>query len=419
VGILKTGWELDLARRYLGARRRSRFSSLIGWFSVAGVFIGTAALVLATSLMNGFEEQVRDRLIGRDAHLDILPAETSSFPDDDSLPDRLAKADPRVVATSKFLAGKAGISSEAAADGIVVMGVDEHRFTKVIDIERFLVSGKIDLASRELDSGRIEHGIFMGDWLAQKLGVIPGEKVTLISLSSPGALTGQEAPRFLRARVTGLFHTGMYEVDANMAYLGIPAAQKLYQMQGRVSGIQVRVSDLWAARDVGNALYHALGGGIRPMDWFEKNENLMKWMRVEKMVVVLVLCLIIVVAAFNIASSLIMAVMERTREIGILRTMGAESYSVLSVFVWQGTLAGTLGAAGGGAFGLLLCWIQDRFHVVTLPGDVYFIDYLPVSVHVQDVVLILCCALAICLVASFLPAWYASRMRPVEAVRHE
>lgn len=419
MGILVNGWEFQLARRYLGARKRSRFSSLIGWFSVAGVFIGTAALVLATSLMNGFEEQVRDRLIGRDAHLDVLPAASLSFPDTDSLPERLRGADPRVVATSAFLAGKAGISSAAAADGIVVMGVDESRFTEVIDIARFVVAGKIDLASMPLDSGRIEHGIFMGDWLAQKLGVIPGEKVTLISLSTLGALAGQETPRFLRARVTGLFHTGMYEVDANMAYIGIPAAQKLYQMPGQVSGIQVRVRDLWQAQDVGKSLYHALGGGIRPLDWFEKNENLMKWMRVEKMVVVLVLCLIILVAAFNIASSLIMAVMERTREIGILRTMGAESRSVLAVFVWQGTLAGTLGAIGGGAFGLVLCWVQARFHVVTLPGDVYFIDYLPVSIHVQDVVLILVGALVICLVASFLPAWHASRMRPVEAVRHE
>jgi len=419
VGFPKIGWEFELARKYLGARRSNRFASLIGVFSVTGVFIGTAALVLSTSLMNGFEEQVRDRLIGRDAHLDILPAETISFPDGDSLPDYIAKADPRVVATSPFLLGKAGISSQAAADGIIVYGVDEKRFTKVIDIERFLVAGKIDLSSIDLDSGRIEHGIFMGDWLAQRLGVIPGEKVTLISLSSPRALTGQEAPRFLRARVTGLFHTGMYEVDANMAYLGLPAAQKLYEMPGRVGGVQVRVSDLWQARDVGNAIYKKMGGGVRPMDWFEKNENLMKWMRVEKMVVALVICLIIIVAGFNIASSLIMAVMERTSEIGILRTMGATSRSVLGVFVLQGSFAGTMGALGGGLFGLLLCWIQGRFHVVTIPGDVYFIDYLPVSVHAMDVVLILVSALLISLFASFLPAWYASRMRPIEAVRHE
>lgn len=419
MAFARIGWEFELARRYLGARRTNRFASLIGVFSVAGVFIGAAALVLSTSLMNGFEEQVRDRLIGRDAHLDILPAETASFPDGDSLPDRIAKFDRRIVATSPFIMGKAGISSQAAADGIVVYGVDEKRFTKVIDIERFLVAGRIDLSSMELDSGRIEHGIFMGDWLAQRLGVIPGEKVTLISLSSPKALTGQETPRFLRARVTGLFHTGMYEVDANMAYLGLPAAQKLYEMPSQVAGVQVRVSDIWQARDVGNAIYHAMGGGVRPLDWLEKNENIMKWMRVEKMVVALVICLIIVVAGFNIASSLIMAVMERTSEIGILRTMGATSRSVLGVFVLQGSFAGTMGALSGGLFGLLLCWLQDRFHVVTIPGDVYFIDYLPVSVHVMDVVLIIASAILISLFASFLPAWYASRMRPIEAVRHE
>lgn len=417
--LRRFGWEFDLARKYLGARRSNRFASLIGVFSVAGVFIGTAALVLSTSLMNGFEEQVRDRLIGRDAHLDILPASTLTFPSGDSLADLVAKADPRVVATSPFIMGKAGISSQAAADGIVVYGVDEKRFTKVIDIAKFLTAGKIDLASVSLDSGRIEHGIFMGDWLAQRLGVIPGEKVTLISLSSPRALTGQEAPRFLRARVTGLFHTGMYEVDANMAYLGLPAAQKLYEMPSQVAGIQVRVTDIWQARDVGNSIYHALGGGVRPLDWLEKNENIMKWMRVEKMVVALVICLIVLVAAFNIASSLIMAVMERTREIGILRTMGAESRSVLAVFVLQGSFAGATGALGGGLFGLLLCWIQDRFHVVTIPGDVYFIDYLPVSVHALDVALILSSALFISLCASVLPAWYASRLRPIEAVRHE
>lgn len=419
MAFLKTGWELELARRYLGARKHSRFSSLIGWFSIAGVFIGTAALVLATSLMNGFEEQVRDRLIGRDAHLDLLAAGLEGFPDGDSLVDLVSSSDERIVAASPFIAGKAGISSGAAADGIVVMGVDPDRITQVVDIGRFITAGSIDLASRELDSGRIEHGILLGDWLAQRLGVIPGEKVTLVSLTSPAALTGQEPLRFLRARVTGMFHTGMYEVDANMAYLGIPATQKLFLMPGRVGGIQIRVDDMWKAHAVGLNLVEKLGGGVRPMDWFEKNENLMKWMRVEKMVVVLVLCLIILVAAFNISSSLIMAVMERTREIGILRTMGSEAGSILSVFVWQGTLAGTWGALTGGAFGLFLCWVQDRFHVVTLPGDVYFIDYLPVSIHALDVVLILAGALSICLGASLVPAWYASRLRPVEAVRHE
>jgi len=413
------GWEADLARRYLGAQRRSRFSSLIGLFSLAGVFIGTASLVVATSLMNGFEEQVRDRLIGRDSHLDFEAIGDEGLPGGDSLPDAIAKADPRVVAASPFISGKAGISGSDASDGIVLMGIDPRRFSKVIDVQNFLVAGTMDLRSFPMDSGRTEHGIVLGDWLARRLGALPGDKVTLMALTSPEVLSGTAAPRYQRARVTGIFHTGMYEFDANLAYVSVASGQDLYGSPGRVSGIQVRVKDLWQARDVGRVVAARLGGSLRPVDWLEKNENLMKWMRLEKIVVVLVLCLIVVVAAFNIASSLIMGVLERTREIGILRAMGASARSVRRVFLLQGLMAGLWGAVGGVVFGLVLCLVQDRFRVIKLPGDVYFIEYLPVSVHWGDIATIFSVAVAICAAAAFFPAWKAARLDPVEAVRHE
>ncbi len=411
-------FELRVARRFLGAQRRSRFSSLVGVFSIAGVFIGTASLVVALALMNGFSGQVRDRLIGRDSHLDLLSRDSAGLPDGDSLPNLVEKTDPRVVAASPFLGGKAGISTGTAADGIVVMGIDPQRATKVIDLQKYMTVGKLDLYERQLDSGRIEHGIVMGYALASRLGMMVGDKATLVSLSSAAALSGMGAPPHMeRCVLTGIYASGLYEYDANMAYVGIPSAQRLYQTGKRIAGIQVRVKDLWQAREIGQSLGGKLH--LEPLDWLTKNAALMKWMRLEKILVTVVLCLIVLVAAFNIASSLVMGVLEKTREIGILRAMGSDSGTILRIFLFQGAFAGLIGSCSGISFGLLLCWLQNHFHWIKLPGDIYFIDELPVDVHAMDVVIVAVAANVICWLAALYPAWRASRLSPVDAIRQE
>jgi len=411
-------FELRTARRFLGAQRRSRFSSLVGIFSIAGVFIGTASLVVAMALLNGFEGQVRDRLIGRDSHLDMLAQDASGLPDGDSLPNLIEKSDPRVVAASPFLGGKAGISSGQAADGIVVMGIDPLRAPKVTDIAKYMTTGRLDLSMRTLDSGRVEHGIVMGYALASRLGLMVGDKATLVSLSSASALAGMGAPpRMERVMLTGIFASGLYEFDANMAFVGIPSAQRLYQTGHRISGVQVRVKDLWEAREVGKSLESKVH--LQPLDWLTKNAALMKWMKLEKVIVTVVLCLIILVAAFNIASSLVMGVLEKTREIGILRAMGTNARSILRIFLFQGAYAGLIGSLSGIAFGLGLCWLQGHFQFIKLPGDIYFIDVLPVDVHWEDVAIVGLAANVICWVAALYPAWRASKLSPVGAIRQE
>jgi len=411
-------YEFRTARRFLGAQRKSRFSSLVGIFSVAGVFIGTASLVVAMALLNGFEGQVRDRLIGRDSHLDLLANDANGLPDGDSISNLVERTDPRVVAASPFLGGKAGISTGQAADGIVVMGIDPKRAPKVTDIAKYMTVGKLDLSMRFLDSGRVEHGIVMGYALASRLGLMVGDKATLVSLSSASALAGMGAPpRMERAVLTGVFASGLYEFDANMAFVGIPSAQRLYQTGHRVSGIQIRVKDMWQAREIGEFLGSRTK--LQPLDWLTKNAALMKWMRLEKIIVTVVLCLIVVVAAFNIASSLVMGVLEKTREIGILRAMGANSGAILRIFLMQGALAGLIGSLSGIAFGLAICWVQATFQVIKLPGDIYFIDVLPVDVHLLDVVVVGVAANLICWMAALYPAWRASRLSPVAAIRHE
>lgn len=411
-------FELRTARRFLGAQRRSRFSSLVGIFSIAGVFIGTASLVVATALLNGFEGQVRDRLIGRDSHLDMLANNAEGLPDGDSIPNAVEKADPRVLAASPFLGGKAGISTGTAADGIVVMGIDPLRAPKVTDIAKYMTTGRLDLSLRTLDSGRVEHGIVMGYALASRLGLMVGDKATLVSLSSASAMAGMGAPpRMERVILTGIFASGLYEFDANMAFVGIPSAQRLYQTGKRISGIQVRVKDMWQAREVGKSLEAKVH--LQPLDWLTKNAALMKWMKLEKVIVTVVLCLIILVAAFNIASSLVMGVLEKTREIGILRAMGTSSRSILRIFLFQGAYAGLIGSISGIGFGLGLCWVQARFQLIKLPGDIYFIDTLPVDVHWQDVAMVAVAANVICWFAALYPAWRASKLSPVGAIRQE
>ncbi len=407
-----------IAWRYLGAQRKSLFVSLIGIFSMLGVSIGVFALVVALAAVNGFEEEVTAQMIGKDAHLELMSYNGEPIVSYDSLIREAKSRDSNIVASSPFIIYKVGISSKKVNDGIVIYGIEPETAKEVTDIYKSIKWGEYSVDSLEDLTGKMRPGIILGSGLANRLRVVVGDKLVLQLFQSPDEALGS-GPKMMMCVVSGIFETGTYEYDGNLAYIGLKEMQKLLGMGDAVTGIQFRLTDHWKAGEVAYDMSQWLTYPYYSMDWKAKNITLLKWMNYEKFIVAAVICLIILVAAFNIISSLIMVVIDKTKEIGILRSMGFSKAGVMRVFMLMGSFIGVGGTIAGGTIGLVLCKLQETYHFITLPGDVYVIPYFPISVHLVDVVLIFVIGIALCVLATLLPAWKASRLDPVGAIRHE
>jgi lipoprotein-releasing system permease protein len=408
--------DLFIGLRYLRGKRKSGFISFITYISAGGLFLGTLALIIALSVANGFEKEVRDRIVGTLAHAKILQYYGTPIEKYDSL-RRVILKQPDVLAAAPYIMGKGGIEYDKVQEGILITGVDAVVETTVTEIGRKITFGKFFLDSMTSERKRKLPSVIIGIGLADKMGVRPGAEVVLGSLTSEnGELS--TTPSMARFVVSGIFETGMYEYDVGLVYIAIPSAQALMHMKG-VEGIQIKTTDLFHADRISNNVMKALGGyPYRAVDWKSQNKSLFDWMRLERLIIFLVISLIIVVAAFNIISSLIMMIQEKRREIGILMGMGATTGTIMKIFMLNGIIIGFLGSTLGMTVGLILCYIQQRFALIPLPGDIYFINKLPVQIQWwPDVALIYITANFICSLATMYPAWAASKMLPAESIR--
>lgn len=408
--------EWFLARRYLTTRSQSRFLNLSTAIAIGGVGLGVAALVLVVGVMSGMQREIQDKILGTYPHVMIM-AYGAEFVLQDWRPAvEAARRDPEVSSAAPFVYSQSLVTAKGHyAQGAVVRGVATDSGSAMwLALQRRLKAGTLELGGSDGLPA-----IALGYRLGERLLVYPGDTVTLVSPATAKLTPLGYVPEFRRFRVTALVNTGMYEYDDQFVYLGLADAQKFLGLGDAVTGVEIRVNDPWKANKVAQRLAASLGYPYRAVDWKEMNQTLFSALKLEKLVLGAIVLLIVVVAAFNIVSTLAMLVTDKTKEIGILRSMGMTARRVLHVFVVQGLIVGVTGTGLGGALGLGLAWAQNRYGIVRIPPDVYLVDRLPVTPDPWDVAVILAASVLISLGATIYPSRQAARLTPVEAIRHE
>ncbi len=406
--------EYYIGLKYLLAKRKQTFISIITVISVAGVAVGVMALIIVLAVMSGFEKELKNRILGATAHVQVISLD-GSIGDPFPLAERIRKVE-GVAAASPYVFSQVMISSGTAASGGVLRGVDPATAGDVTRLRQDIRLGTLDGLARKAPGGL--PGTILGRELASHLGVAVGDVVEI--MVPGGNVTPLGAfPRVVRYRLVGLAESGMYEFDSTFAYVSFDEAGRLMGMAGRATGIEVRVTDIYAAGEAAARIKSALGFPYWAKDWAQTNRNLFSALKLEKTVMFIILVLIVFVAAFNIISTLIMVVMEKTRDIAVLMTLGATRRSVRRIFALEGIIIGVAGTGVGTALGWATCELLRRYQFIRLPSDVYYISTLPVSLEPGNFLAVGVISIVICYLATLYPARQASRVDPAEAIRYE
>jgi lipoprotein-releasing system permease protein len=412
-------YELAVGLRYTRARKgsgRNTFISFISLTSMAGIALGVAALIVVLSVMNGFQEELRNRILSVASHIEIRGVpQLADWPQIAAL----AMTEPRVKAAAPYVLGQAMVAAGDANRGALIRGIDPAREDTVADIGRHMRSG----ALADLRPG--EFGIVLGGELARGLNVGPGDSVVVITPQGTVTPAGT-LPRLKSFKVAGIFEVGMYEFDSGLALINIEDAQRLYRLDG-VSGVRLKIDDLFAAPLVARDLWQKMPVQAEVRDWTRNHANFFRAVAIEKRVMFIILTLIVAVAAFNIVSAQVMVVTDKQADIAILRTLGASPSSIMAIFIVQGALIGIIGTAIGVIGGVLLAlnigtvvpFLERMLSVQFLDKSIYYISDLPSDLQRADVITIAGIALFLALIATLYPAWKAARVNPAEALRYE
>jgi lipoprotein-releasing system permease protein len=408
------GYSFFIGFRYLMAKKQG-FINIISFISIAGIAVGVMALIIVISVMNGFHEDIRDKIIGSNAHVVATSYFKEGISDYENLSASIRKID-HVKAVAPYFMGQVMLKYEDKVNGLVLWGVNPQTISKVNNLADNMKRGDLDYITKPLPDNK--RGIVLGKELMNNLGAELGDDVILISPVFYKTPMGM-MPKMTKMKIVGVFSAGMYDYDTTFAYVSIDTAQKLFDKPDIVSGIAIKTDILENASYVATEI-HRKFKNIWARDWMSMNENLFKALKIEKIAMFIILVLIVVVAAFNIASTLIMVVMRKTKDIGILKSMGANRGDIMNIFVVQGLMTGIIGSLVGFAIGVGVC-ILLKEHPLAMPGggSVYYIDKLAVSLKFSEVLLIPIISIFISFISTLYPAYSASKLDPVEAIRYE
>jgi lipoprotein-releasing system permease protein len=423
-------YEFFISLRYLRAKRKQVFVSIITFISMAGILLGVAALIIVLAVMNGFEKELRDKILGINAHI-ILMEYTGPMKNYERVKSDIS-AIPGVVASTPFIYTQAMLKNGDSVSGIVLRGLSPADARDVINLGR-MMEGRLENLSVQ---GRAQMtmpnpladvpGIVLGKELARHVGAFLYDTVHIVSPQGIATPMGM-VPRMKKFVVVGIFESGFYEYDSTLAYISLADSQEFLGLGDQVTGLEIKVDNIYNAREIAGAIEQKLGYPYWGRDWMKMNRNLFAALRLEKRVMFIIVGLIVLVAGFNIICTLIMVVMEKTKDIAILKSMGATSKSIMKIFMLQGVIIGGIGTLLGTVTGLLVAWnigpitrsIENLFGFKILPGDVYYLSELPALVNYEDVVIILVGSVIISLLATLYPSRNASRLDPAEAIRYE